>query len=137
MSQRLLGKLSPFYTFYRLYILFYTPFIICFMLIYSSIQLYYNLYFLLQPIFSLFFVFLALPTEVKPLCKSQFMTEQRTDVDVDVENFKEKFLICLCITFAECLTHAFCPYTVIHVAKNTITSVLALIHLYLTPQNSK
>ena len=52
------------------------------MLIYSSIQLYYNLYLLLQPIFSLFFVFLALPTEVKPLCKSQFVTVQRIDVDV-------------------------------------------------------
>ena len=83
MSQRLLGKLSSFYTFYRLYILLYTPLIICFMLIYSSIQLYYNLYLLLQPIFSLFFVFLALPTEVKPLCKSQFVTVQRIDVDVD------------------------------------------------------
>ena len=77
------GKLSSFYTFYRLYILFYTPLIICFMLIYSSIQLYYNLYLLLQPIFSLFFVFLALLTEVKPLCKSQFVTVQRIDVDVD------------------------------------------------------
>ena len=52
------------------------------MLIYSSIQLYYNLYLLLQPIFSLFFVFLAIPTGVKPLCKSQFVTEQGTDVAV-------------------------------------------------------
>ena len=77
VSQRPLGKLSSFYSFYALLLCYFFSY-------FSSRFILYLVYYyiFLLPVFILFhFIFYAYPLEVKPLNNSQTVTEQRTNID--------------------------------------------------------
>ena len=88
VSQRSLGKLSSFYSFYALSLHYIAPIMIMLLSdFFLSLSFYFIsqiLYIFLPVIILFYFIFYALPLEVKPLNNSQTVTDQHINIYVDV-----------------------------------------------------